>query len=67
MLIFNIYNTLNLKEMIYSINKAYVWIHHYALYHYKCSGNFTLYWRWLPSNMPKTAKFALSRSLKQLP
>ena len=37
MLIFNSYNTLNLIETIYSINKAYVWIHHYALYHYLCS------------------------------
>ena len=41
MLIFNTYNNLDLKETIYSSNKAYVWIHHYALYHYKCSENFT--------------------------
>ena len=67
MLIFNNYNTLNLKETIYSINKDYVWIHHYALYHYKCSENFIPYWRWLPSNKTKMAKIALSSSLKQLP
>ena len=67
MLIFNTYNTLNLKGMIYSINKAYVWIHHYGPYHYKCSENFSPYWRWLPSNKTKSAKFALSSSLKQLP
>ena len=34
--IFYTYNTLNLKEKIYSINKAYVWIRHYPPYHYKC-------------------------------
>ena len=67
MLIFNTYNTLNPKVKIYSINKAYVWIHHYALYHYKWSENFTPYRRWLPSNKTKIAKFALSNSLKQLP
>ena len=67
MLIFNTYNTLNLKEKIYSINKAYVWIHRYPPYHYKCSENFTANWRWLPSNKTKMAKFALSSSLKQLP
>ena len=67
MLNFNTYNTLNLKVKIYSIYKAYVWIHHYALYHYKCSENFTPYWRWLPSNKTKMSKFALSSLLKQLP
>ena len=67
MLIFNTYNSLNLKETIYSSNKPYIWIHHYALYHYKCLENFTPYWRWLPSNKTKKAKFALSSSLKQLP
>ena len=67
MLIFNTNNTLNLKVKIYSINKAYVWIHNYALYHYKCSENLTPHWRWLPSNKTKMAKFALSSSFKQLP
>ena len=67
MLIFNIYNTLNLKAKIYSINNAYVWIHHYPPDHYTCSVNFTPYWRWLPSNKTKMAKFALCSSLKQLP
>ena len=67
MLSFNTYNTLNLKEKILSINKAYVWIHHYPPYLYKCSENFTTYWRWLPSNKTKLAKFAISSSLKQLP
>ena len=67
MLIFNTYNTLHLKETIYSINKACVWIHHYALYDYKCSENLTPYWNWLPSNKTKMAKFALSGSVKQLP
>ena len=43
MLIFNTYNTLKLKETIYSIDEAYFWIHHYVLYHYKCSENFTPY------------------------
>ena len=43
MVIFNTNNTLNLKEKIYSIKKAYVWIHHYPLYDYKSSENFTLY------------------------
>ena len=66
MLIFNTYNTLNLKEKILSINKAYVWIHHYPTYLYKCSENFTTYWRWLPSKKTKMAKFAISSSLKQL-
>ena len=41
MLIFNTYNTLNLKETIHSIKKVYVWIQHYTLYHYKWSENFT--------------------------
>ena len=67
MLIFNTYNTLILKEKIYSINNVDVWIHHYPPYHYKCPVNFTPYWRWLPSNKTKMAKFALSTSLKQLP
>ena len=67
MLNFNTYNTLNLKENIYSINKSYVWIHHYPPYNYKCSENFTPYWRWLPSNKTKKANFARSSSLKQLP
>ena len=65
--IFNTYTTLNLKETIYSINKAYIWIHHYALYHYKCSENFTPYWNRMPSNKTKMAKFALFSSIKQLP
>ena len=70
MLILNTYKTLNLNEKIYSIysiNKVYVWIHHYPPYYYKCSENLTLYWRWLPSNKTKMAKIALSSSLKQLP
>ena len=67
MLIFNTYNTLRLKEKIYSINEAYVRIHHHPPYRYKCSENLTPYWRWLPSNKTKMAKFALSSSLKQLP
>ena len=57
MLIFNTYNTLNLKDNIYSINKAYVWIHHYLPYQKIL----------LPSNKTKMAKFALCSSLKQLP
>ena len=67
MLIINTYNTLNRKENIYSISNGYVWIHHYLPYHYKCSENFTPYWRWLPSNKTKMAKFALCSSLKQSP
>ena len=66
MLIFNTYNTLNLNKRIYSINKAYVWIHHFPFSHYKCSENFSPFWRWL-SNKSKMAKFALSGLLKQLP
>ena len=67
MLIFSTYNTLNLKEKINNINKAYKWIHHYPSYRYKCSENLTPYWRWLRSNKRKMTKFALSSSLKQLP
>ena len=67
MLIFNTYNTLNLKEKINSINEAYKWIHHYPPYHNKCSENLTPHLMWLPSNKRKMAKFALSSSLKQLP
>ena len=67
MLIFNTYDTLNLEEKIYSINKIYVWIHHYTSYHYRCSERFNPYWSWLHSNKTKMAKFALSSSLKQLP
>ena len=63
---FNTYYTLNLKEKINCINKAYKWMFYYPPYHYKCSENLTPYWRWLPSNKRKTAKFALSSSLKQL-
>ena len=43
MFIFNTYDNLNPKENIYSINKAYVWIHHYPPYHYKSSENFIPY------------------------
>ena len=45
MLIFNTYYTLNLKQKIYSINKANVWMHHYPPYHYKCSEFFLLHAR----------------------
>ena len=67
MCIFNTYNALNLKEKIYSINKAYIWKHHYPSDHYKYSENFTPYWRWLSSNKTKMAKNVLYSSLKQLP
>ena len=43
MLIFNTFNTLNLKEKINSINKVYVWIHHYPPYRYTFSENLTPY------------------------